>query len=350
MQTEVGFEHKKYAARSRTKQQGAVLRHLIAGLAVGVGTILGSSAAYAIEGGTFGAPIGGTDIHQAYLPSSTGFYGAIVGAYSESPNFHDQYGDISKTANPASLYAGVAAAGVLYVWPYNPLGFTVASSSQIGYIDEHQQLTIAGKTKAGWGNGLVDMFADLFYASHYIGNFGAVVGNNPRVHYGLTGAFGLAFEIPIGTYDVNQFVNPGKNTFITVPNFALTYDTALSFFDATEISGRFFFDTSARNMADGYQNGNLIDLDFSVTQRWQGYQFGLAGDYAQQITNDHGTNGLVQPPDGDRYEKIDLGPVFAWDAPPPIGGAFKAKITFPVFHTNNYNNTAFILAYSRKLF
>lgn len=321
------------------------------GTALAFGLMIAANPANAVEGGVYGAPLGGTDARQAYLPEKTGVYGGLVGVASLSDWYTNQYGSYSTTSNPGQLNAGIAGAGLLYVYPWKPLDFTVASSIQFQYIWENQALTVNGKYLHGFANGFQDSYSDLFYASRYLGLFGANPGAdpNPKYKYGLTWAFGLAAELPIGAYNVNNFVNPGKNTYITIANTALTYLTGpnLSFFDGTELSARFFFDTNKRNPASGYQGGNLIDLDYAITERYKNLQFGLAGDYAQQIQGDRNTLYQVVAPNGDKYEKIDLGPVFLWDM--DNGTTFKFKATFPVYHENNYNSHQLIFVLSRKL-
>ena len=329
-------------ARNRKARAAAALMAI-------AGSLIPVSAAQAVEGGLYGAPLGGTDVRQAYLPTSPGLYGGIAGVGILAPTSRDQYGSVAKGTN--YTYTQVAGVGLLYVYPINPLGFTLASSFQLNYASTYQALTVNGVRKTGHASGFQDSYSDLFYASHYIGLFGAQAGSNPKYRYGLTAAFGLAAELPIGAYSVTNFVNPARNTFITIPNMALTYLTGpnLSFFDATEVSARFFFDTSKRNPASGYQAGNLIDLDYSVTQRSGNVQFGVAGVFAQQLNGDHNaTNALVNP-DGNKYSKADLGPVLVYDSP-ELATTFKAKALFPIHHENNYNTTTIVLSASRKLY
>ena len=343
-------EGRQTAAGPRGSRGGA--RSAALALALSLTLVLGGSQAHAVEGGVYGAPLGGTDIRQAYLPPEPGLYGGIAGVAARSPDFRDQNGNVSATANPAFLYATIAGAGLLYEYPFKPLGFSLASSFQLNYIGERQALTAGGRFLNGFATGLQDSFADYIFASKYLGLFGAKPGDNPKLKYGLTGSVALSGEIPIGRYNVNNFVNPGKNTLITIPNVALTYLTGpnLSFGDGTEISARFFFDTNARDAASGYQGGNLIDLDYAISQRFGGqFQAGIAGDYAQQLNGDHNaTFGLVAP-GGDIYAKIDLGPVFVWDNP-QLATTFKLKALFPIYHQNNYEATTIVISAARKLF
>ncbi len=94
-----------------------------------------------VENGIYGAPTGGTDIRQAYLPDAPGIYGGAVSAFFNSPDFRGQFGDKSTTLNPAHLNAEVLGAGLLIVYPWKPLGFTLASSFQASAQYEGETLS-----------------------------------------------------------------------------------------------------------------------------------------------------------------------------------------------------------------
>jgi len=215
-----------------------------------------------------------------------------------------------------------------------------------------QSLTIPHVTHLqGSTSGFGDSYADFIYASKYLGLFGAEEGKNQKLHYGLTFATGVAAELPIGTYNVSNFVNAGKNTFITIPNMALTYLTGpnLSLGDGTEISGRLFYELSSQNPSSLYHSGNIIDVDFAVTERWSNFQAGIAGAYAQQLNDDLSATGAIVSPDGDKYEKFILGPVFAWDSP-ELETTFKVKASFGIHNENTYLNNTIVFTASHKLY
>ncbi len=328
----------------------AVKHRLSLGLAAMVSSfyLMPASASYAVENGIYGAPTGGTDIRQAYLPDAPGIYGAAVNAAFNSPDFRDQNGDRSPL-NPAHLNAEVLGAGILIVYPWKPLGFTLGSSFQASVQYEGETLSPGGIHKHGATWGIGDSYTDIIYASKYLGLFGAVPGSKP-LKYGLSVAGGLALEAPIGTYSKSEFVNIGHDTFITIPNVAATYLTGPNLSlggDGTEISGRFFFDTNKQNPATDYHSGNLIDLDWAVSERYGPWQIGIAGDYVQQLTPDRLGNGTQVSPEGDLFGKIDLGPVIAYDFEDHSTLKFKALL--PIEHEDNFDNRAFVLSYSRKL-
>ena len=307
--------------------------------------------AAATEGGVFGGPIGGSDIRSANLPPISGLYGAAIFLASNASNFRDQYGNYSVTSNPSYFTGFVEAGALLYVYPIKPLGFTLASSIQLNTQELDQALTITPKLRlqqraAGFG----DSYSDFFYASKYLGAFGAQAGPIKKFSYGLTGAFGLAGELPIGRYDVRNFDNVGKNTFIAIPNAALTYLTGpnLSIADATELSARFFYEAVQKNPTTLYHSGDIVDVDFAVTQRWENVQAGLAGAYARQVNNDLTATGGIAAPNGNIYEKFILGPVLAYDSP-TLNTTFKVKATFGVHNENTYLNNTIVFSIAKKL-
>lgn len=307
--------------------------------------------ASATEGGVFGGPIGGSDIRSANLPPVSGLYGAAIFLASNAPSFSNQYGNYSATSNPAYFTGLVEAGALLYVYPIKPLGFTLATSIQLNTQQLDQALTITPRLRlqqraAGFG----DSYSDFFYASKYLGLFGAQPGGIKKFNYGLTFAFGMAAELPIGRYNVNNFDNVGKNTFIAIPNVAFTYLTGpnLSIAEGTELSARVFYESVQKNPASLYHSGDIVDVDFAVTQRWENWQVGVAGAYATQLNGDVTAAGATASPNGNLYEKFILGPVIAYDSP-ELKTTFKLKATFGVHNENTYLNNTIVFSIARKL-
>lgn len=312
--------------------------------------LISAVPAAATEGGVFGGPIGGSDIRSAYLPPIAGLYGTAIFLASTARSYQDQFGNAAGS-NPAYFTGIIEGGALLYVYPINPLGFTIASSFQGNYQEISQSLSPAPHVHLqGNTSGFGDSYVDFLYASKYLGLFGAQPGANSKLHYGLTFGAGIAAEIPIGTYNVQNFVNAGKNTFITIPNIAFTYLTGpnLSLGEGTEISGRLFYEASSQNPTSLYHSGNIIDVDFALTERWSNYQFGIAGAYAKQLNADLSATGGIVAPNGDLYKKLILGPVFAWDIP-EIHSTFKVKATFGIHNENTYLNNTIVFTLSRKL-
>ena len=354
MKCYLGFkEQSSLVQPSRKKRAWKTCRNLLCSTAALISIDFASTQAGAVEGGIFGGPIGGTDIRSAYLPPTTGIYAALVGIGGNSPAFLDQNGNYSKTSNPAYFTAIGEGGGLLYVYPFKPLGFTVASSFQLVYAEEWQGLQAGPRHLSGRADGFLDSFGDLFFASRYLGLFGAKPGHNEKLRYGLTFAFGLGAEFPIGEYTFGAFPTTGKNAFIAIPSAAFTYLTgpnvALPGADGTEISTRIFFDAVARNPASGVQSGNIFDIDFAATERYGKFQGGVAGAYAQQTNSDITATGLQQTPNGNKFSRISVGPVLAYDSE-ELKTTFKLKGLFTATATNSYRQVNIVLSAAFKLY
>ena len=81
------------------------------------------SAVFAAEGPTFGGPVGGTDIRNAYLPSATGFYVGFVTGYGHSSQLYGGGGHPENNVNVSTNNNNIAG-GILYVYPFKLLGGT----------------------------------------------------------------------------------------------------------------------------------------------------------------------------------------------------------------------------------
>jgi hypothetical protein len=319
--------------------------------AFGIGaSLVIAGPACATEGGVFGGPVGGTDIRTAYLPPKPGLYIGAVAVIGTARELMDPDGEKSPILNPASYRAINQAIGLVFIYPFKPLGFIVASTFQGGISEQRQTLTIPGAGfRKGTSVGAADSYTDLIYVSRHLGGRGANL--NAHLPYGLTIGGGLALELPVGTVRVPNIPSPGKNIFITIPNASFTYLTGprFSIGDGTEISARFFYEILKRDGITKVKSGNLVDLDWAVSERFKSVQFGVAGAFASQIAPDRLEDGSRVAPAGNYYERLSLGAVAAYDLP-GAGGTVKLKALFPVRATNSYNATVASISYSRRVF
>ncbi|MGA3127919.1 MAG: transporter [Candidatus Korobacteraceae bacterium] len=319
-----------------------------------------SSTAMASEGGLFGAPIGGTDINNALLPPP-GVYGALVFLGTNGATYE---GNNSKpTDYPSSLSAANYGGGVLIVYPWKLGGGHFASQFQLAEQQLWQKLTVVPPphtlTLKGSGNGLADSYADLLTYSKFIGHAGVKPLTGPgtaRIPYGFTLGASMGMEIPLGNYNVNNFsptnhvANEGHGTWIYIPSIAGTYVVSpfLPGAKATFLDARFFYEVSHQNSADGYKGGRIVDVDFAATEKFKQFQAGIAGAFAQQITDDHNKAGAIVAPDGNRFEKLIMGPVVSYYVP-AIRTNFKLKTTFGVHNTNTYLLNTVVLVASFRI-
>jgi len=102
---------------------------------------------------------------------------------------------------------------------------------------------------------------------------------------GLTVLVGFGTVFPAGSYDastpLNKALSIGSNIWDFAP--ALTYTTAPILIEGTEISAKFYSNNYLENPETHYLTGQLLDLDFAVTEHVGRFQIGATGFYATQI-------------------------------------------------------------------
>lgn len=286
------------------------------------------SQTHAAEGPFYGGPVGGTDIRNAYLPQSPGFYGAAVGGTFWSSHAYNDNGDISPVQAHGNF--GVVALGLTYVYPFRPLGGTLATSVQgsvsTGYLSINN--------RHDYFRGFGDLYADLISWSKYLGTpFGKSADARPGLPYGLTVKAAYSMMFPTGKYDAPPQNSAGHNVYIYIPNFAATYLTGPNFMgDGLEFSLHVFFDIVGHNSATNYSTGPIYDIDAAISERIGRWQIGVQGYYARQWEDDT-QNGRVVAPNGKRLVAANVGPIISYDIP-EWKSTVKFKVQLPVYSRN----------------
>lgn len=292
------------------------------------------SRSYAAEGPYYGGPVGGTDIRNAYLPSTPGFYGAVVAGPAGATHGYDDQGN--QTKYPARGTTGVLAFGLSYVYPFKVFGGTVASSIQLPLLAAYVSINNRHDYLRGFG----DIYADIFSWSKYLGG-PAPANAKPGLPYGLTVKFAYSMMFPTGKYNTTQITTTGHNVFIYIPNFAVTYLTGPNFLgDGTEFSVHTFFDIVGRNRATNYSTGPIYDIDAAISERIGRWQVGVQGFYARQWEDDV-QNGAIVAGNGRRLVAAGVGPIVSYDIP-EWKSSVKLKIQLPVV---THNSLAITRAY-----
>ncbi|NPD68680.1 hypothetical protein HN018_22960 (plasmid) [Lichenicola cladoniae] len=282
-----------------------------AGLVMTIGNV-----ARAAEGGFYSGPIGGSDIRSAILSTP----GTLAINLTASPIWSNLYtssdGGPSPTARSVAFAAQGIGGGFNYVYPWTLAGGRFATKFQ----DQYYFTCYRKLSRQQCDSGNNDPYMDVLEYSFHAGMFGA---KPPAPHpgalklpYGLQVAPAFSLSIPVGRYTITDLANQGHNTWIFVPNVSLTYTTGpdMSFFDATEISTRLYYEVSADNPKTGYRNGDTFVDDFAFTQRAHYWQFGIAGTVATATTADS-LHGVPRPNDGNRLFDFLIGPVIQVDVP-----------------------------------
>jgi hypothetical protein len=331
------------------------------------GMIMGGLACLAMVGPSHAAesyqtttPGATSDIRAAELPPEPGLY-AIGGIWG---NWRDRLNDADGNAmypdTKERMFQGQL--GGMYVYPGEVLGGRVASSLIFAYGKHDLTVTkTLPVTLSNKNTGFFDAYSDLFFwsKSWYEGPPPTAAGQQkptpdfvPPMPVGFTLGLGLGVTIPIGSFNNNNVGNPGFNTWVLSPNVAVTYRTKPILLDATEFSARVFYNHNFdRNDSTGgftYRDGDYLSADFAVTERYNRFQFGLAGNIQWQIEDDEGSPA-VPASDGQRHKSVRLGPVVAVDFP-EYRTTLSLKYLTDVYARNAFYGDYLQLSFIRKIF
>ena len=285
----------------------------------------------AAEGSVYGGPIGGTDIRNAYVAPFPGFYFGFADVYADLTQFNGNNGGKSATIRRVDLTLDITAAGLTYVYPFKPFQGILSSGVQQAYYPLYR-FSVNNMTDhvGGWG----DLYSDIIKYTKSFASMTSPPSGNLPLPYGLVAQATYSMIFPTGRYNNHQISAPGHNTYFIIPNFALTYLTLPNRLgDGVEFSGRVFYDHSTLNNATSYQSGDVIDLDWGISERNGRLQYGVIGTAASQLQDDK-IHGRMAPTNGNRLVDVEVGPVVAYDLP-KTGLFLKAKAAWDVYARNH---------------
>ncbi|MDB5820549.1 MAG: hypothetical protein JWQ11_4189 [Rhizobacter sp.] len=307
---------------------------------------LACGTAWASEGAMYGGPVGGSDIGSAYLPPVSGFYMATLvggGIANKDYQSNGQLNPYVKTHDRA----GGAALALLYVYPVQIAGGTIASAVEDAYWTGRFEFNGKAERYSGMG----DIYADVIEWSKYLGPIGeSKESDRPTLPlpYGLAVKVAYSMILSTGKYDATKFHSSGFNVNFFIPNVAATYLTGPNALgDGLELSARVFLDFASFNHTTHYSSGPVGDIDVAATERRGKWQVGLAGFYARQWRDDV-VGGQTATSNGNRLLSAGVGPVVAYDLP-QWGANLKLKVTAPVATRNSLGLGSAFLVFSKAL-
>lgn len=274
-----------------------------------------STSAYAVEGPAAAGPIGGTDVRSAMLPPP-GLYGGVAVLAAGTLDFVDGNGKTIAPLRDAHLTKQFGAAFLYYVPKLDVMGGTIGfggmlpGGNQCGHLFE------------GEDNGCTTAFGDPYLEFDWSKSFAkprasAYSGAYPIME-GLTVMLALGVVVPVGQYDSTSLTDRarsiGTNIWDVSPAVAFTYTTRPILAEGTEFSGKLYWNNYWTNPDTDYRTGDLINLDFAITEHIGRFQIGVAGVYAKQVEDDK-VDGASIPPDGRRGELLSLGGIVNYDMP-----------------------------------
>ena len=167
---------------------------------------------------------------------------------------------------------------------------------------------------------------------------------------GLTILVGFGVVIPAGGFDASdpteQALSIGNNIWDFAPAVALTYTTPPILVEGTEVSAKLFWNNYLENSETNYQTGDVLNLDFAVTEHIGPFQVGLTGFYAVQIEDDKQFGVKVQP-DGRQGEILHLGGIAGYDMP-ELESSVKVKALSSAFATNTVTFWSVVVGWIKK--
>jgi hypothetical protein len=301
----------------------------------------------AVEGPTAAGPIGGTDIRSALLPPP-GLYGGIILLGAEAFDFVDGDGRTIPELRDANLRRYMAGPFLYYVPDLKVLGGSIGIGAILPLGHQCGHLFVGEPSDCTTGAG------DFYMEIDWSRSFGKMrpskyAGAYPILE-GLTILAGFGVVFPTGTFDASdptqQALSIGTNIWDFAPTFGFTYTTAPILAEGTEISVRFFWNNYLENRATHYRTGDLLDLEFAISERIGRFQVGLTGFYAWQAEDDE-LFGVPIPPDGRRLQNFQLGPVLNYDMPEQAS-SIKAKALFTVITENTVRSWGAVFSWVRK--
>lgn len=256
---------------------------------------------HAAESITLAGPIGGTDIGSSLLPPP-GNYVSGIGVALKHQEWFDNDGNGSNIKGSV-LLGGV---GFLHVYDTQLNGGTLASSLFTAYLK-----TCFGIQKDECVSGFNDVYSDLIMWSKFYPNQDKEPSKTP---YGLAVSTGLGLNFPVGSYKSERFLNPGANFFAISPNIGMTYtfDSILPHVlgEATEISGKMFYNHYTENKDTNYLTGPVLSLDYAISQRKNDWQYGITGMTLKQLKDDKVNGHYVSDT---KASTLTVGPLVAYN-------------------------------------
>lgn len=308
----------------------------------------GASSGHSLERGTPG-PLGFSDIRSAFLPPP-GLYGALTYAHVENRKLNNGKGKPVRFLDSLKSNTDTGALTFLYVPDLSVLGGSVGLTTVFagGAICGRLFATTDEKCLEGMRDPYVELAWSRFFGSVRPSKYTAAL----PILEGLAIRLGLGVVVPIGTYKVpdslTHGLSIGHNIWDLAPNIAFTYTTPAILGEGTELSVKMSFNEYLPNKKTSYSTGDLINVDFAVTERLGRIQLGLGGNYYVQ-TEDDKQFGISVGVDGRRAEALNLGIVGSYDMP-EIGSSVRFRAVTSAKNNNLPRATSFSITLIKKLY
>lgn len=306
-----------------------------------------SVSSQAVEGPTAAGPIGGTDMRSGMLPPPGLYYGTIQ-LVAGTIDFLDGRGKTAPGLEGAHLTKGVGGPFLYYVPDLKVLGGHVAIAGIVPAV--HQCGHLFAGQRDDCDTGIGDPYVEIAW-SRFFGTWrpSEIAGDYP-IAEGLSVLVGFGAVIPAGKFSsrdpLAQALSAGTNIWDFAPTVAVTYTTPPILAEGTELSAKLYWNNYLENSDTDYQTGDVLNVDFALTEHIGHFQVGLAGLYAVQIDDDR-ISGMRIPPDGRRAEVFQIGGVVGYDMP-EHASSVKVKGLVAPFAENTVTSWGVALSWIKK--
>lgn len=304
-----------------------------------------AAPAFAVEGPTVAGPIGGNDIRSAVLPPP-GVYIGAGGSIGGVIDFVDSNGDPNPLLRHAERDRQVIGPFLYYVPDVKLLGGSVGAGvllpmgNQCGRIFAFEQVDCR--------QGVGDPYVELDWSRSFGHMRPSKYAGAYPIRQGLTVLAGFGVVFPAGSYDdttrTRQVLSMGTNIWDFAPALGVTYTTAPILAEGTEFSAKAYWNNYLENPSTQFWTGDVINVDFAVSERIGRWQVGLAGVYGVQTDTDERAG--VPLPNTEALALL-LGPVVNYDMP-ASRSSVKAKMLRTVYAENYVESLTFALTWHRK--
>jgi hypothetical protein len=114
--------------------------------------------------------------------------------------------------------------------------------------------------------------------------------------------------------------------------------------EGTEFSAKVYWNNYLENPRTHYLTGDVINIDYAITEHIGRFQIGVAGFYATQIEDDELFDVSLPNLQG---EVLQIGPVLGYDMP-ERGAAMKVKALASVHAINTVHSWGVVVGWIKK--
>ena len=287
---------------------------------IALALLLAPGSAQALEDGASSYPRGYRDLAAGLLPQEAGVY------VRDDLNFYRGDLDETQQGGAVSIHADldviVNVSRATFVTGWRPFGLTQAfgvSWVQAGSTLDGRFVTPGGTVRPDEETiGIGDLAVTPLLLGWDDGNW-----------HGTTG---FAIWIPIGSYQADRFVNPGRNYWSFGPHVAVSWLDDESGWD---LSLAALYVTNLENPATDYDSGNVLHFNgYAGKQVAPWLKIGMAGYALQQVTGDSGSGATL----GDfRARVFGLGPALRFGI--DLGGGNELPLLLKYYREFGAENT-----------